>query len=206
MVISKSGESRGRFKGRPLGTKPVYTTGEVAQICSISQQTVIRCFDSGRLGGFRVPGSRFRRIPREKLIVFMKENSIPLDKLERTTKRVLIIDDDRAIVDMLMDLLSQDGQFELRCGSTGFEAGLLARDFLPDVILLDFKLPDLNGSVVCRHVRATPELAHTKIIIISGVADPDEIAEVMRGGADAFIKKPFDVEQVIARIGELVDH
>ena len=56
--------------------KTVYTTGEVARICSISQQTVIRCFDSGRLRGFRVPGSRFRRIPRDRLVSFMKDNHI----------------------------------------------------------------------------------------------------------------------------------
>ena len=73
--------------------KSVYTTGEVARICSISQQTVIRCFDSGRLRGFRVPGSKFRRIPRDQLINFMKSNDIPLDKLGQSKKRILIIDD-----------------------------------------------------------------------------------------------------------------
>ncbi len=183
--------------------KTVYTTGEVARICSISQQTVIRCFDSGRLRGFRVPGSRFRRIPRDQLVSFMKDNDIPLDKLEGTSKRVLIIDDDAAVVAMLTDLLSRDDRFEVKSGSTGFEAGLLARDFLPDVILLDFKLPDVNGNAVCRTIRAVPELANTKVIMISGVADPDEIDELMRSGADAFIKKPFDVDEVLNRINQL---
>ena len=51
--------------------KTVFTTGEAAEICKVSQQTIIRCFDSGRLKGFRVPGSRFRRIPREALLQFM---------------------------------------------------------------------------------------------------------------------------------------
>ena len=53
--------------------KTVFTTGEAAEICKVSQQTIIRCFDSGRLKGFRVPGSRFRRIPREALLQFMKD-------------------------------------------------------------------------------------------------------------------------------------
>ena len=61
--------------------KNLFTTGEAAEICNISQQTIIRCFDSGRLDGFRIPGSRFRRIPRENLIKFMKDNGIPLDNL-----------------------------------------------------------------------------------------------------------------------------
>ena len=62
--------------------KTVFTTGEAAKICKVSQQTIIRCFDSGQLKGFRVPGSRFRRIPRELLYKFMKENGIPTDALE----------------------------------------------------------------------------------------------------------------------------
>ena len=186
-------------------TKAVYTTGEVARICGISQQTVIRCFDTGRLRGFRVPGSRFRRIPRDQLLHFMKENNIPLDKIERSAKRVLVIDDDQAIVEMLTDLLARDGRFEVKSGVTGFDAGLLARDFLPDVVLLDFKLPDIDGTSVCRSIRALPQLRHTKIIIISGVADPDEIDELMGAGADAFIKKPFDMDQVLEQISELMN-
>lgn len=186
-------------------TKAVYTTGEVAKICSISQQTVIRCFDSGRLRGFRVPGSKFRRIPRDQLLHFMKDNNIPLDKLGRATRRVLVIDDDKAIVDMLVDVLEHAGRFEVQSGSTGFEAGLMARDFLPDVILLDFKLPDINGNAVCRSIRSNQHLSHTKIIMISGVADPDEIAELKNAGADDFIKKPFDLDHVIRRIEELIN-
>ncbi len=185
------------------GIKAVYTTGEVARLCSISQQTVIRCFDNGRLRGFRVPGSRFRRIPREQLISFMRSNSIPLGNLGQATKRVLVIDDDEAIVRMMVDILSHDGRFDVASGTTGFDAGLLARDFLPDIMLLDFKLPDINGNAVCRAVRDNEHLSHTKIIIISGVADPDEINDVVRAGADAFIKKPFEISEVLDRITEL---
>ena len=62
--------------------KTVFTTGEAAKICKVSQQTIIRCFDNGQLKGFRVPGSKFRRIPREALYKFMRDNSIPTDALE----------------------------------------------------------------------------------------------------------------------------
>ncbi|NOS99393.1 MAG: response regulator [Phycisphaerales bacterium] len=183
--------------------KSVYTTGEVARICNISQQTVIRCFDNGRLRGFRVPGSRFRRIPRESLMAFMRHHEIPLDRIDAGPKRVLIVDDDRAVVEMLKDLLQRAGRYEVRVGLTGFEAGMLAQEFNPHVILLDFKLPDVNGTAVCRTLRDSPKMAKTKIIMISGVADPDEVAELMRAGADAFIKKPFDVEEVIEKITAL---
>lgn len=184
--------------------KDVYTTGEVAGICKISQQTVIRCFDSGRLKGFRVPGSRFRRIPRDSLISFMKTNSIPLDQLESGRRRVLVVDDDDAIVDMFTELLERDGRFEYRTASTGYQAGMITEQFRPDVLLLDFKLPDINGTGVCRTIRANPAFAHMKIIVVSGVADPDEIKELMTCGADEFIRKPFDITEVIGRIAKLV--
>ena len=90
--------------------KRIFTTGEAAQICKVSQQTIIRCFDSGRLTGFRVPGSKFRRIPRDELIRFMRSNNIPLDIIEGSTRRILVVDDDPAILDLFQDVLGRDGR------------------------------------------------------------------------------------------------
>jgi two-component system, OmpR family, response regulator len=184
--------------------KSVYTTGEVADICKVSQQTVIRCFDSGRLKGFRVPGSRFRRITREGLIQFMKENGIPLTQLDSGKKRVLIVDDEPSIVEMLVELLERDGRFDVRTASTGFDAGVLAGAFQPDIIILDYMLPDINGNVVCRTVRSNPNLQHVKIIIVSGVVNREEVESLLAEGANDFIKKPFEIDQLISRIAELV--
>src|SRR5262249_38930833 len=110
-----------------LLSKSVFTTGEVAEICKLSQQTVIRCFDRGQLSGYRVPGSKFRRIPREALIQFMKDNGIPLDQLELGKTRVLVVDDDAAIIEMLVELLERDGRFEVATATTGFDAGMKTR-------------------------------------------------------------------------------
>jgi len=184
--------------------KSVYTTGEVADICKVSQQTVIRCFDSGKLKGFRVPGSRFRRIPRESLLQFMKENAIPFDNLASGKKRVLVVDDDEAILEMLVELLERDGRFEVRVARGGYEAGMMTQEFQPEAIILDFKLPDIDGTRVCRTIRANPSFSETKIIIISGVADPDEIQELMAAGADDFLRKPFQIDDLISRLLQLV--
>ena len=95
-----------------MSTKTVFTTGEAAKICKVSQQTIIRCFDNGSLKGFRVPGSRFRRIPREKLFSFMKENGIPTDALESGKRKILIVDDDVDLAELLFDIFMKDGRFE----------------------------------------------------------------------------------------------
>jgi excisionase family DNA binding protein len=184
--------------------KSVFTTGEVAEICNISQQTVIRCFDNGRLKGFRVPGSKFRRIPRDSLIQFMKENDIPLDQLEMGKKRVLVVDDDPAIVEMLVELLERDGRFEVETAETGFDAGMRAERFRPDIIVLDYMLPDINGNAVVERIRSDPTLSEVRIIIVSGVVNRDDVQSLVDCGADDFLQKPFSIEHLVKRITELV--
>lgn len=184
--------------------KSVFTTGEVAEICRISQQTVIRCFDNGKLNGFRVPGSKFRRIPKEALLDFMREHDIPVENLNRGKRKVLVVDDDREIVDMLVDILGRDGRFEVRSASNGFDAGALTKEFQPDIVLLDYMLPDINGNIVCQRIRSDAQLSHTRIIIVSGAVDPAEIDSLKSAGADDFIQKPFDIDQLIGRMVELL--
>jgi len=184
--------------------KAVYTTGEAAAICNLSQQTIIRCFDNGQLQGFRVPGSKFRRIPHESLVRFMKENGIPMNSLEDGKIRVLVVDDDPQIIELFVDVLSSDDRFEVATAQTGYDAGVITHQFRPDVIVLDYMLPDINGNVVCQTIRNNPELAHIKILIISGMVNPAEVKRLTDAGADDFIKKPFNIETVIKRIVELV--
>jgi excisionase family DNA binding protein len=180
--------------------KDLFTTGEAAEICRVSQQTIIRCFDAGRLEGFRVPGSRFRRIPRPSLIKFMKENNIPLDAIESGKRKVLVVDDDAEIVELIVDVLERDGRFETQTASSGYEAGIATQRFRPELILLDYMLPDVNGNVVCQTIRKNPEFESIRIIIVSGVVKQDEIAQLLKSGAQGFIRKPFDVAELTDKI------
>jgi excisionase family DNA binding protein len=185
--------------------KTVFTTGEAAKICKVSQQTIIRCFDSGQLKGFRVPGSRFRRIPRDVLYKFMKENSIPTDALESGKRKALIVDDDEELVELIRDVLESDGRFEVRVANNGFDAGMMVKEYHPDVIVLDVMLPDINGKEVCQRVRSDSALDDVKIICISGMVEPDKIAELREAGANDFMQKPFEVERLVERMCHLLD-
>ncbi len=185
--------------------KQVFTTGEAAEICKVYQQTIIRCFDSGRLQGFRVPGSKFRRIPRAELLRFMRTNDIPTDVLESTRKRILVVDDDEQIVELFVDVLGRDDRFEIKTAKTGYDAGMLTESFKPHLILLDYMLPDINGNLVCDRIRANPDYAKTKIIIVSGVVKREEIDELLQSGADDFVKKPFNISELVDRMADLLD-
>ena len=185
--------------------KTVFTTGEAAKICKVSQQTIIRCFDSGQLKGFRVPGSRFRRIPRDVLYKFMKENSIPTDALESGKRRALIVDDDEDLVELISDALMADGRFELRTANNGFDAGMMVKEYHPDIIVLDVMLPDINGKEVCQRVRSDSSMDDVRIICISGMVEQDKIQDLKDAGADHFVQKPFEIDQLIERICHLLD-
>ncbi len=185
--------------------KTVFTTGEAAKICKVSQQTIIRCFDSGQLKGFRVPGSRFRRIPRDVLYKFMKDNGIPTDALESGKRKALVVDDDRDLVDLLRDSLEADGRFEVRSANNGFDAGMMVKEYRPDIIVLDVMLPDINGKEVCQRVRSDPSLDDVKILCISGMVESDRIQELRDAGANDFVQKPFEIETLIQRACRLLD-
>jgi len=180
--------------------KDLFTTGKAAEICKVSQQTIIRCFDSGRLEGFRIPGSKFRRIPRHSLVKFMKENGIPLESLDSGKRKVLIVDDDAEIVELITDVLIRDGRFDIRSAASGYDAGISTLQFRPDLILLDYMLPDVNGNVVCHTIKNNPEFENIKIIIVSGVIKQDEVDQLLRSGAEDFIRKPFDIVELTDKI------
>ncbi|MCH2126623.1 MAG: response regulator [Pirellulaceae bacterium] len=188
-----------------MTTKTVFTTGEAAKICKVSQQTIIRCFDNGSLKGFRVPGSRFRRIPRDQLFQFMKENGIPTDALESGKRKILIVDDDEELVELLVDVFERDGRFDIRSANNGFDAGMMVKEFRPDLVVLDVMLPDINGKEVCQRVRSDQSLESVNIICISGMVEQDKIQDLIESGANDFMHKPFTVDRLLDRACELLE-
>ena len=185
--------------------KTVFTTGEAAKICKVSQQTIIRCFDNGQLKGFRVPGSRFRRIPREALYKFMKDNGIPTDALESGKRKVLLVDDDIDLVGLMNKILEEDGRFEVRIASNGFDAGMMVKEYRPDIIVLDVMLPDINGKEVCQRVRADTGLEDVRILCISGMVEEEKVQELRLAGADYFMHKPFEIDELIEQMCSLLE-
>jgi len=186
-------------------TKTVFTTGEAAKICKVSQQTIIRCFDNGTLKGFRVPGSRFRRIPRNELYSFMRDNGIPTDALESGKRKLLIVDDDQELVELMSDAFARDGRWDIKTANNGFDAGMLVKEFRPDLVVLDIMLPDINGKEVCQRVRSDETLDQVKIICISGMVEQDKVADLRTAGADDFLQKPFTVDKLVDRACELLE-
>ncbi|HUR53616.1 MAG TPA: response regulator, partial [Gemmataceae bacterium] len=104
------------------------------------------------------------------------------------------------LVELMHRMLDEDGRFEVRIASNGFDAGMMVKDYRPDIIVLDVMLPDINGKEVCHRVRADPTMEEVRIICISGMIEDDKISELKLAGADDFLHKPFDVDILIERM------
>ncbi len=183
-----------------LKAKDVLTTGEVARICNVAPRTVSKWFDSGALNGYRIPGSKDRRIPLNGLIRFMKQHNIPLNGLRTGNTRVLIVDPERDIVDVIEKVLEDEARYEVEVAETAFAAGLLAERFRPHVILLDMHLKDLDARAVLEQIRTSPDLQLTKVVVMSNLLSDVEGGDQIHKGFDAFLRKPFHVRQVLEAI------
>src|SRR5436190_246340 len=180
--------------------KDVLTTGEVAKICSVAPRTVSKWFDSGALHGYRIPGSKDRRIPLNQLIRFMKQHGMPLNGLMTGATRVLIVDNEADVVEVLEKILEDEAKYEVEVAKGGFAAGVTAEKFRPHVILMDMHLATIDAREVCKQAKNSSDLQLTKVIAMSGKLPDDEAKTLSTNGFDGFLRKPFHVRQVIEAI------
>lgn len=134
----------------------------------------------------------------------MKDNSMPLDNLGSGKKKILLVDDDAEIVELLVDVLIRDGRFDVKSASSGYDGGIMTQQFRPDLIILDYMLPDVNGNVVCQTIKRNPDFAHTKVIIVSGVVNQSEIEDLLDSGAEDFIRKPFHISELVEKVASVL--
>jgi excisionase family DNA binding protein len=185
--------------------KKVFTTGQVAKICQVAPRTVSKWFDSGRLRGYRIPGSQDRRIPREALIRFLKENQMPLGVLEEEGyHKILIIGADKFFIDRVQELLPDDEDYKYEVANSGYEAGMQVQSFHPDTIIIDLAMGRAEALQIAQNLRRNPHYEQTLIIALASEdeADPEGLKNF--GFSEAF-KKPFDVALLAERIQTLVD-
>ena len=185
--------------------KKVFTTGQVAKICKVAPRTVSKWFDSGRLRGYRIPGSQDRRIPREHLIKFLKEHGMPLGELEEEGwHKILIVGAEKLFIDRLTELLPEDEDYKYELAASGFEAGIQAESFHPDTIIIDLAMGRSEGLQIASNLRRNQQYEATLIIAL---ASEDEAAPegLNQYGFSESFKKPFDIALLGERIRTMVE-
>lgn len=181
----------------------VFTTGQVAKICKVAPRTVSKWFDSGRLKGYRIPGSQDRRIPREYLIKFLKEHGMPLGDLEdEAMAKVLIVSQDQILIENLKRELPPEKSFKLSVAASGFEAGIQAESFHPDSIVVDYSIGRTEALQICQNLRRNTEYAET--ILIALLPDDGNPQSIDRSMINESFKKPFDAALLAERLRTLI--
>lgn len=180
--------------------KTVMTTGEVARICNVAPRTVSKWFDTGQLRGYRIPGSKDRRIPIDQLRRFMQTHGIPLNGLDTGEVRVLILDEDPVLAEAAKNALSSHGPYQVASADSAFEAGALATELQPHVFVLDVTRQDVIPESVVRWVRSRQGPDELGVIAMAtGMSDPMGQSFIQEG-FDAYLSKPFDIHSLIELI------
>lgn len=187
--------------------KKTLTTYGVAEHCQVTPRTVNQWINEGKLKAYQTPG-KHSRITVEEFLEFLHRYNMPVPpELEsfNGAKRILIVDDDTGMVDSIYRFLKRNQNYSLESAYDGFEAGQKFSDFKPDLIVMDIKMPGLDGFQLCSHVRNNPKNKNIKILLMSGMAEEEEIKKA-KGLADDFLMKPFSTQALKEKVETLLAH
>lgn len=180
--------------------KNVLTTGEVARICNVAPRTVSKWFDSGQLGGYRIPGSKDRRIPLNELTRFMKVHNMPTDALPAGKTRVLLVDDAAVAGNGMVEALESRGGYDVEVASSTFETGAAAHRFAPHVLLINLLAKNIDARALCTSIRGSEEFETIKIIALANQLSDQEANALLQKGFDGYVSDPSDPAEIIRKI------
>src|SRR5437667_11480545 len=181
--------------------KPIYTTHEVSRLLHVNPRSVINWIEQSLLSSYRTPGGH-RRVRRDDLLAFLRKHQIPTpSSLVDGKFRILIVDDQEEVVNLLKTHLQRQGSYEVISASNGISAMIEAGRVKPDLLILDVMIPGVDGIEVCRRIKADAA-NKTAIIVISSKAESEK--NVLQAGADVFMPKPLDLEKLSAEARRLL--
>lgn len=179
-----------------------YTTFEAAKICHVTHHSIKNWIKQGLIKASRTPGGHYRILEddldqfREKYDMFPREKG-------PTKRRVMVVDDDPDALALMEKILVEDG-FELIKVSNATEVGLKAAQLSPDLILLDFLMPEVNGFEVCKALRDNEMTRGVPIMAVTCLTKEHDIERIFASGADEYLPKPFKVDQLLEKVRDLM--
>ena len=172
--------------------KDVLTTGEVARACHVAPRTVSKWFDTGRLKGYRIPGSRDRRIPMASLVSFMRAHEMPLGDLDGGVCRVLIVN--RNVPADLLAACSKSDSHDVRTAGNGFEAGMVAQQFRPHAVVVD--ADDDEALQMCGNIKSNTSFGSVAVIATAKDVTDSLRVQLASQGFDAVLPSPYSFSQL----------
>ncbi len=173
------------------------STGDIARYCDTTVMQVNRWIKSGELKAFRQPGGHYRTT-REDFREFLERNGMPVIEeyfSDERKKRILIADDDDTLAEAFRAFFeARYGDIEVETAGNGYDALIKVGNFLPDLLILDLRMPRIDGLEVCRRLRESDTLRpRPKILAITGHANTYDRETVLASGADEYLVKPIEI-------------
>src|SRR5437870_4679722 len=176
------------------------TTGEVADALQVTIPTVKRWIRDGHIAAYRTAGGHYR-VAEDECTRFLSQLQTPA--ATDVTPRVLIVDDNDGLRSTLVDAFSTKG-YRTESAKDGYEGLIKVGTFRPHLLVLDLRMPGMDGFQVCRKVKDDAETHNTKILAITGFAEGNARARILEAGADAFVEKPFQLAVLQAEAARLL--
>ena len=182
--------------------KQYLTPNQVANLLMVSPVAVRKWAQSGELKALTTPGGHRRFLMRD-VQEFAKKRGIKLLSPDRSDHlKILIVDDDKLLCEYLHSLFTkQDQSIEIRAVHDGFTAGSTIKEYMPSTILLDLKMPGLDGFEVCRLIKDDPMLGIIRVIVMTGHYTNANIQKALDSGAECCLKKPFEDQALFDAVG-----
>ena len=186
--------------------KPL-TTGEAGKYCYVTHVTIIEWIKQGKLKAYRTPGGRYRIQPND-LVEFLNRYEMPVPEELQSETRILVIDDEPSVVQFIIDAL-QNGNYEFASALNGYEAAKQIIEFKPHVVILDIRMPGVDGIQICKDIKNELETKDIRILAITGfvscetLAEYEEVEEILRCGAEHCLFKPFRVDELMGWVAKL---
>ena len=182
----------------------VFSTGQVAKICKVTPRQVSKWFDSGRLKGYRIPGCKDWRIPKEYLIRFLQEHGMPLGELEdEVLAKVLVVTQDRPMLEAMEREWQSDCFSKVVSAASGFEAGIQVVGFRPDAVVVDFSIGRSEALQICNNLRRNAQFENA--IVICVLPEPEEAVNFDRTIINEVWRKPLDAPLLAERLRAVIE-
>lgn len=182
--------------------KQYLTPTEVANLLMVSAVAVRKWAQGGELKALTTPGGHRRFLMRD-VQEFAKKRGINLLSPEQTQgRKILIVDDDKLLCEYLQDLFTQhDEAIDVHAVHDGFSAGSIIKELMPTAILLDLKMPGMDGFQVCRMIKDDPLTGIIRVVTMTGHYTKTNVQKALDAGADHCLKKPFEDQALFDVIG-----
>jgi len=177
------------------------STVTIAKLLGVAVASISTWIDAGQLKAGRTPGGH-RRVAKEDLIAFLRRQKLPVPpELSPPPPRVLVVDDENSVTAWLAEeIKARHPDLEILEANDGYSAGEIVALSRPNVVILDLRMPGIDGFEVCRRIKSKEETKEISVIAITAYPSGEVQRRIREAGATAYFTKPLDIEAVLAEV------